>query len=62
LETGAVRMGPSGGGLAVIDALGKSAERLGVRFLYHTTARSLLQKCGRQCWRGAVLVESQGSL
>src|SRR5271155_4138909 len=28
LETGATRMGPSGGGLAVIDALGRSADRL----------------------------------
>jgi len=58
LETGAVRMGPSGGGLAVIDALGKSAERLGVRFLYHTTARSLLQNAGGdvggvRCWSKA---------
>lgn len=55
LETGAVRMGPSGGGLALIDALGKSAERLGVKFLYNTTARSLLQTpmgeiAGVRCW------------
>jgi tricarballylate dehydrogenase len=67
LETGAVRMGPSGGGLAVIDSLGKSAERLGVNILYNTTARSLLQTAsgevgGVRCWsksRGLFDLESK---
>ena len=67
LETGAVRMGPSGGGLAVIDALAKSAERLGVKFLYQTTGRSLLlddtgKVRGVRCWskdRGVFEIDSQ---
>jgi len=55
LETGSVRMGPSGGGLAVIDALAASLERLGGEIRYETTARSLLFTArgavrGVGCW------------
>nr|WP_087573859.1 FAD-dependent oxidoreductase [Sphingomonas sp. CDS-1] len=55
LETGSIRMGPSGGGLALIEALGTSALGLGVEFRYETTARDLLKNDdgtirGVQCW------------
>lgn len=55
LETGSVRMGPSGGGLALIDSLAASAERLGVEINYETTGRSLLlgetgAVRGLRCW------------
>ena len=58
LETGSVRMGPSGGGLALIEALGASAVRLGVEFRYQTTARGLLlddrgSVAGVKCWSSA---------
>lgn len=43
LQKGPERMGPSGGGLALVEALTASAERLGVSFMYETTGRSLLQ-------------------
>lgn len=37
------RLSPRGGGLAIVENLGAAAERLGVQFVYETTARSLLQ-------------------
>lgn len=43
LQKGPERMGPSGGGLAIVEALAASAERLGVTMMYETTGRSLLQ-------------------
>lgn len=43
LQKGPERMGPSGGGLALVEALTTAAERLGVTFMYETTGRSLLQ-------------------
>ncbi len=43
LQGGDLRMGPSGGGLAIVESLATSAERLGVEMMYETTGRSLLQ-------------------
>jgi tricarballylate dehydrogenase len=43
LQKGPERMGPSGGGLALVEALTTAAEKLGVTFMYETTGRSLLQ-------------------
>ena len=37
------RLLPVGGGAALVDALAAQAEKLGVTFFYHTTARKLLQ-------------------
>ena len=37
------RLLPVGGGAALVDALAARAEKLGVNFFYHTTARRLLQ-------------------
>jgi len=42
LQGGAARMGPSGGGLALVESLATSAEKLGVDMMYETTGRSLL--------------------
>lgn len=42
LQQGAVRMGPTGGGLALVEALSAAAEKLGVEMMYETTGRSLL--------------------
>lgn len=55
LQKGPERMGPSGGGLAIVEALAASAERLGVDIMYQTTGRSLLQDDagnirGMRCW------------
>ncbi len=36
------RMGPSGGGEAVVESLATAAEKAGVEFYYETTARSLI--------------------
>jgi tricarballylate dehydrogenase len=36
------RLAPVGGGLALVEALGKRARELGVEFLFETTARSLV--------------------
>ena len=55
LQKGPERMGPSGGGLALVEALSASAERLGVTMMYRTTGRSLLldddgNVRGVRCW------------
>ena len=55
LQKGPERMGPSGGGLAIVEALAASAERLGVTMMYCTTGRSLLLDDagdirGLRCW------------
>lgn len=42
LQKGNQRLTPSGGGLAIIEALAAAAEKFGVEFRYLTTARSLL--------------------
>ena len=42
LQKGPERMGPSGGGLAIVEALSAAAEKLGVEMMYETTGRSLL--------------------
>jgi len=58
LQQGAERMGPSGGGVAIVEALATSAERLGVDMMYETTGRSLLlddagNVRGVRCWSKA---------
>ncbi|MDB5445577.1 MAG: FAD-binding dehydrogenase, partial [Phenylobacterium sp.] len=58
LQKGAERMGPSGGGVAIVEALAASAETLGVDMLYETTGRSLLLDDagdirGLRCWSRA---------
>ncbi|WP_070153693.1 FAD-dependent oxidoreductase [Sphingobium phenoxybenzoativorans] len=55
LQKGPERMGPSGGGLAIVEALATSAEKLGVEIMYQTTGRSLLLDDagnirGVRCW------------
>jgi tricarballylate dehydrogenase len=55
LQKGPERMGPSGGGLAIVEALATSAEKLGVEMMYSTTGRSLLlddagNVRGVRCW------------
>ena len=42
LQGGLRHLGPSGGGLAIVEALTKSAEKLGVTGMYQTTGRSLV--------------------
>ena len=42
LTTCTTRMGPRGGGLALVEALAAAAENLGVAFHYETTAQDLL--------------------
>jgi tricarballylate dehydrogenase len=66
LQKGPERMGPSGGGVAIVEALAASAERLGVQMLYETTGRSLLLDDagnirGLRCWsktRGNFAIEA----
>jgi tricarballylate dehydrogenase len=66
LQKGPERMGPSGGGVAIVEALAASAEKLGVEMLYNTTGRSLLlddpgNVRGLRCWskeRGNFALES----
>lgn len=58
LETGSVRMGPVGGGLALVETLADAAERLGVEMMYETTARGLVLNerggaAGLRCWSKA---------
>lgn len=58
LQKGPERMGPSGGGLAIVEALAASAEKLGVEMMYETTGRSLLLDDagnirGLRCWSKA---------
>lgn len=55
LQKGPERMGPSGGGLAIVEALAAAAEKAGVTMLYETTGRSLLLNDagdirGLRCW------------
>jgi tricarballylate dehydrogenase len=55
LQKGPERMGPSGGGVAIVEALAASAEKLGVEMMYNTTGRSLLMDDagnirGLRCW------------
>jgi tricarballylate dehydrogenase len=67
LQKGPERMGPSGGGLAIVEALAASAERLGVAMMYETTGRSLLLDDagnirGVRCWskeRGNFALEAK---
>ncbi|MCD9199821.1 FAD-dependent oxidoreductase [Aeromicrobium wangtongii] len=42
LTTSTTRMAPVGGGLAILETMGKAARGLGVEFHFETTARSLL--------------------
>lgn len=42
LTTSTTRMAPVGGGLAIVETMGKAARGLGVEFHFETTARSLL--------------------
>lgn len=66
LQKGPERMGPSGGGLAIVEALAAAAEKLGVEIMYETTGRSLLLDDagnirGLRCWskaRGNFAVEA----
>jgi tricarballylate dehydrogenase len=46
LTSSTTRMAPVGGGLAIVEAMGASARRLGVEFHFDTTARSLLTENG----------------
>ena len=55
LQKGPERMGPSGGGLAIVETLTTAAEKAGVEMMYETTGRSLLQDDtgnvrGLRCW------------
>lgn len=67
LQKGPERMGPSGGGLAIVEALATSAEKLGVEMMYETTGRSLLLNDagdirGLRCWskeRGNFALETE---
>lgn len=43
ITTCTTRLSPVGGGLALVEALAATAEKLGAQFFYHTTARHLLQ-------------------
>jgi tricarballylate dehydrogenase len=45
LTTSTTRMAPVGGGLAIVETMGKAARGLGVEFHFETTARSLI--CGQ---------------
>ena len=66
LQKGPERMGPSGGGLAIVEALATAAEGLGVEMMYETTGRSLLLDDagnirGLRCWskaRGNFAIET----
>ena len=42
LTTSTTRMAPVGGGLAIVETMGKAARGLGVEFHFQTTARSLI--------------------
>ncbi len=66
------RMAPVGGGLAIVETMGKAARRLGVRFCFETTARDLItDNCavvgvraatgdGVEEYRGQVVLASGG--
>jgi tricarballylate dehydrogenase len=67
LQKGPMRLAPSGGGAAIVEALATSAEKLGVEIMYETTGRSLLLDDagnirGLRCWsksRGNFALESK---
>lgn len=67
LQKGPERMGPSGGGLAIVEALATAAEKLCVDMMYETTGRALLQDDagnirGLRCWskaRGNFAIEAK---
>lgn len=42
LQGGLTHLGPSGGGVAIVEALTTAAEKLGITLMYQTTGRSLL--------------------
>lgn len=44
ITTCTTRLNPIGGGLALVEALGAAANKLGAKVFYHTTARSLIQE------------------
>ena len=46
LTTSTTRMAPVGGGLAIVETMGKAARGLGVEFHFETTARSLVTSAG----------------
>lgn len=46
LTTSTTRMAPVGGGLAIVETMGKAARGLGVEFHFETTARSLMTEDG----------------
>ncbi len=46
LTTSTTRMAPVGGGLALVETMGKAARGLGVEFHFETTARSLVCSAG----------------
>lgn len=70
LTTCTTRLGPIGGGLAMVEALTEAAEKLGVAFFYETTARDLILDehgvvigveavgagKGRQCFYGSSVI------
>lgn len=72
LTTSTTRMAPVGGGLAIVETMGKAARGLGVDFHFETTARSLLTgpagvegvvahvASGRAEFRGRVVLASGG--
>ncbi len=43
LTQATIRMAPSGGGEAIVEALADAGEKMGIAFHYETTARSLIQ-------------------
>ena len=47
LTQSTTRMAPVGGGLAIVETMGKAARGLGVEFRFETTARELLTEEGR---------------
>jgi tricarballylate dehydrogenase len=67
LTQATIRMAPSGGGEAVVEALADAAEKMGITFYYETTARSLIQNRkgeirGIQAWsnkEGIIDLESK---
>ncbi|MCD4526567.1 FAD-dependent oxidoreductase [Nocardioides sp. cx-173] len=72
LTTSTTRMAPVGGGLAIVETMGKAARGLGVDFHFETTARSLIAgdtgvegvvaqtTTGRAEFRGRVVLASGG--
>ena len=60
------RMAPVGGGLAIVETMGKVARRLGVEFFFETTARELLtndhEVVGIRTWTRTGAVEYLGQV